>query len=120
MIGLLPASLPLHCSGANETFSVVIRPKVTGVMQAARAVVDYQYKTASAEADEEEEIVDVTSYSTAPGRVEIITESLYHKVTATYETELSVALAGAVIALLWPYRIWKAASAENAAAGKRR
>ena len=31
-------------SGANETFVVVLRPRVTGVMQSARATVDYKYK----------------------------------------------------------------------------
>lgn len=30
-------------SGANETFSIELRPKTVGVMRPSRASVDYQY-----------------------------------------------------------------------------
>lgn len=94
---------------------VTLKPKVTGTLAAARASVDYQYKAID-EASGEEETVDVSSYSTTPGRVEIATETAYKRYTADYTRELSGFAAGAVIALLWPWRIWTAARATNAAA----
>lgn len=100
---------------------MVLKPKVAGTMQAARAMVDYQYKVSPIDATggEEgaaapaEETVDVTSYSTTPGRVEIATLAFYTRYTATYTAEVGVVLAAAIIAIVWPYRMWAAAKAVN-------
>lgn len=91
---------------------MTLKPKVTGVLQTARAQVDYQYLA------EEDEPVDVTAYSTTPGRVEIVTQALYARYTATFTTEIAVALAAAALVVAWPAKIWGAAKAVNG--GKKR
>lgn len=101
------------CSGANETFSVTLKPKTAGTLKPARAQVDYQYV-----AEGEDETVDVTAFSTSPGPLTIVTLAAYSRYTATFTTELAVAAAAAAFAIFFPARMYRAAKAANG--GKKR
>jgi len=115
-----PFPLPAHppCpvySGANETFSVTLKAKAAGALKSTRATVDYKY-LAAAELDEEDELVDVNSFSTLPGVggvLTAVTPAAYSSSTASYSAETAVAAAGAIIAIAWPFKIWSSAKAIN-------
>ena len=72
--------------GANETLSLVLRPRIGGRLKTARARVTYSAAAAPAAADDEgtpaAAAPPVSSSSTTPGLVDIVSVAAYERATA--------------------------------------
>jgi hypothetical protein len=104
---------------------VTVVPKAAGVMNVARAAVVYKYRTPAEGEDgeggeEEEDVTDASTFSSSPGKVEVVTEAAYarHLAAASAGGLTTVAsYVAALAALAWPYSVWSAAAGGAKPAG---
>ena len=79
-----------------------------------------EFAVEESDGDAEEDLVDVTSYSTTPGRVQIFPESEYKRWahTGTVESFFSIGLSLALI--IGSYVKWQAAVTANSLGGTKK
>lgn len=98
-------------------------------MSAARATVDYKYRTGpaadgeveaegkTADADDDS-LQDMTAYSSTPGRVDILSQQVYDRVAASHLPQVSAVVLAAVMLVLGPYFAYSSAVETNNKAAK--
>lgn len=122
--GTAEAVFPVLDSRENVTFSITLKPQVEGTMQSGRATVTYKFKLSeSADADPTEVVdaedneVEMSTYSTTPGRVEIYSGADYDRYIGVNEGVLwGITLLGSFAALA-PWYMLYAGSKSVAPAG---
>lgn len=103
----------IPCSGANETVTVILKPLVKGTMTSRGASVKYSYEATEEEddvtdldedvEDDEGGLVPVQSYSTAPGRVEIIAPEMYARLTVNWTLHYTITATAAIVFLMYSW-----------------
>lgn len=97
---------------------MVLRPRVRGQMNSAKAKLTYKYKedadaaaAADADAEAEADLIDITAWSTAPGRVEILSHGAFEKATVNVDLWHSATTYASVALLAIPFMAWRKAAA---------
>lgn len=93
---------------------MVLRPRVRGQMNSAKAKLTYKYKedaAADADADADADLIDITAWSTAPGRVEILSHGAFEKATVNVDLWHSATTYISVALLALPFMAWRKAAA---------
>lgn len=112
--------------GANETISITLIPKTTGIMTSKGATVTYKYrigeeaaegadnldtgaKDKAADEEDEEDLVEVSSVSTSPGRFEIMQAGDYERAVVDRTTHATIMFFGALALVAYSYQWWSKA-----------
>lgn len=111
-------------SGANQTFALTLSASASGTMTSARATVEYKYanphyepaENLDGDDEDDDAYIPVTSSSTTPGRVDIITQETYDRIAAANnQNYVYVTVGAALVAVVVPWALSFSARSEVAA-----
>lgn len=109
-------AFPTLEAGKNQTNLLTVIPKVAGTFTVARAEIKYRAHS-SEENEEDEELegennednyIEYETSSSSPGRVEILRNDVYDRVSSTHSVQLVVVYFAALGLILAPYLQFRA------------